>query len=84
LLLDVKLVLASRWTTHSHHLAAKAWIESAAQERMRPGSDVDIAVLFPKPITPNEVFNVQIELVESLSCDVLIDSPLPARSCEKK
>jgi len=30
-LLDVNLVLASRWTTHSHHLAAKAWIESATE-----------------------------------------------------
>ena len=28
-LLDVNLVLASRWTTHSDHLAAKAWINSA-------------------------------------------------------
>jgi uncharacterized protein len=32
-LLDVNLVLASRWTTHSHHLAAKAWIESAVEFR---------------------------------------------------
>ena len=30
-LLDVNLILASRWTTHSHHLAAKAWIESATK-----------------------------------------------------
>jgi len=28
-LLDVNLVLASRWTTHSDHLAARAWIDSA-------------------------------------------------------
>jgi predicted nucleic acid-binding protein len=28
-LLDVNLVLASRWTTHSDHPAAKAWIDSA-------------------------------------------------------
>ena len=28
-LLDVNLILASRWTTHPNHLAAKAWIDSA-------------------------------------------------------
>ena len=28
-LLDVNLILASRWTTHPDHLAAKAWIDSA-------------------------------------------------------
>ena len=27
-LLDVNLILASRWTTHPDHLAAKAWIDS--------------------------------------------------------
>jgi len=27
-LLDVNLLLASRWTTHPDHLAAKAWIDS--------------------------------------------------------
>jgi hypothetical protein len=27
-LLDVNLLLASRWTTHHDHLAAKAWIDS--------------------------------------------------------
>lgn len=27
-LLDVNLILASRWTTHADHLAAKAWIDS--------------------------------------------------------
>jgi predicted nucleic acid-binding protein len=27
-LLDVNLILASRWTTHPDHLAAKAWIAS--------------------------------------------------------
>jgi len=27
-LLDVNLILASRWTTHPEHLHAKAWIES--------------------------------------------------------
>jgi predicted nucleic acid-binding protein len=27
-LLDVNLILASRWTTHARHLAAKAWIDS--------------------------------------------------------
>ena len=27
-LLDVNLMLASRWTTHPDHLAAKAWIDS--------------------------------------------------------
>ena len=27
-LLDVNLILASRWTTHPEHLAAKAWIDS--------------------------------------------------------
>ena len=30
-LLDVNLILASRWTTHSDHLAAKAWIDSAGE-----------------------------------------------------
>ncbi len=30
-LLDVNLILASRWTTHSHHLAARAWIESVVE-----------------------------------------------------
>jgi len=30
-LLDVNLILASRWTTHADHLAAKAWINSAAE-----------------------------------------------------
>jgi hypothetical protein len=27
-LLDVNLILASRWTTHPDHFAAKAWIDS--------------------------------------------------------
>jgi len=27
-LLDVNLILASRWTTHAQHLAAKTWIDS--------------------------------------------------------
>ena len=27
-LLDVNVILASRWTTHPDHLAAKAWIDS--------------------------------------------------------
>ena len=27
-LLDVNLILASRWMTHPDHLAAKAWIDS--------------------------------------------------------
>ena len=27
-LLDVNVILASRWTTHPYHLAAKAWIDS--------------------------------------------------------
>jgi uncharacterized protein len=27
-LLDVNLILASRWTTHPEHLAVKAWIDS--------------------------------------------------------
>jgi predicted nucleic acid-binding protein len=27
-LMDVNLILASRWTTHPDHLAAKAWIAS--------------------------------------------------------
>lgn len=27
-LLDVNLILASRWTTHANHSAAKAWIDS--------------------------------------------------------
>jgi predicted nucleic acid-binding protein len=27
----VNLILASRWTTHSDHLAAKAWIDSARE-----------------------------------------------------
>jgi predicted nucleic acid-binding protein len=27
-LLDVNLILASRWTTHARHLEAKAWIDS--------------------------------------------------------
>jgi uncharacterized protein len=30
-LLDVNLILASRWTTHADHLAAKAWIDSAGK-----------------------------------------------------
>lgn len=30
-LLDVNLILASRWTTHSDHLAAKAWIDSVGE-----------------------------------------------------
>jgi uncharacterized protein len=30
-LLDVNLILASRWTTHSNHRAAKAWIDSTAE-----------------------------------------------------
>lgn len=29
-LLDVNFVLASRWTTHPEHVAAKAWIDSLA------------------------------------------------------
>jgi len=28
-LLDVNLILASRWTTHAQHLAAKTWIDAA-------------------------------------------------------
>ena len=28
-LLDVNFILASRWTTHASHAAAKAWIDSA-------------------------------------------------------
>ena len=27
-LLDVNMILASRWTTHPDHLAAKAWVDS--------------------------------------------------------
>ena len=27
-LLDVNLILASRWTTHADHLAAKAWVDT--------------------------------------------------------
>jgi hypothetical protein len=27
-LLDVNLILASRWTTHAQHLAAKAWVDA--------------------------------------------------------
>ena len=27
-LLDVNLILASRWTTHAQHLTAKAWLDS--------------------------------------------------------
>ena len=30
-LLDVNLILASRWTTHPDHSAAKAWIESVGK-----------------------------------------------------
>jgi predicted nucleic acid-binding protein len=30
-LLDVNLILASRWTTHSRHLDAKIWIDSVAE-----------------------------------------------------
>jgi predicted nucleic acid-binding protein len=30
-LLDVNLILASRWVTHSQHPTAKAWIESAVE-----------------------------------------------------
>jgi predicted nucleic acid-binding protein len=30
-LLDVNLVLASRWTTHPDHPAAKAWIDSVGK-----------------------------------------------------
>jgi uncharacterized protein len=30
-LLDVNLILASRWTTHPDHRAAKAWIDSAGE-----------------------------------------------------
>lgn len=30
-LLDVNLILASRWTTHAQHLAAKAWVDSARE-----------------------------------------------------
>jgi uncharacterized protein len=32
-LLDVNLILASRWKTHSHHSAARAWIESGVPFR---------------------------------------------------
>jgi uncharacterized protein len=30
-LLDVNLILASRWTTHPDHLSAKAWIDSLGE-----------------------------------------------------
>lgn len=30
-LLDVNFILASRWTTHPDHLAAKAWVDSASE-----------------------------------------------------
>jgi hypothetical protein len=30
-LLDVNLILASRWTTHPNHRAAKAWIDSSGE-----------------------------------------------------
>jgi len=47
---------------------------SAAQERMRPESDVDIAVLFPRAISQTELFDLQTALAEALSRDVdLID-----------
>jgi hypothetical protein len=29
-LLDVNMILASRWTTHADHLAVKAWVNSSA------------------------------------------------------
>ena len=47
---------------------------SAAAGRTRPDSDVDVAVLFPQSITPKELFELQTDLAEALSCDVdLID-----------
>lgn len=30
-LLDVNLILASRWTTHRDHLAAKSWVDSVGE-----------------------------------------------------
>lgn len=30
-LLDVNLILASRWTTHPNHLAAKSWVDSVVE-----------------------------------------------------
>jgi predicted nucleic acid-binding protein len=30
-LLDVNLILASRWTTHAQHLTAKAWVDSVGE-----------------------------------------------------
>jgi predicted nucleic acid-binding protein len=30
-LLDVNVILASRWTTHAEHLAAKAWVDSVGE-----------------------------------------------------
>ena len=30
-LLDVNVILASRWTTHPNHLAAKSWVDSVAE-----------------------------------------------------
>ena len=30
-LLDVNMILASRWTTHAEHVAAKAWIDSVSE-----------------------------------------------------
>lgn len=47
---------------------------SVAEGRTRPGSDVDIAVLFRKPITATALFELQNDLAEALSSDVdLID-----------
>jgi len=44
-----------------------------------------IAGLVGKPITAGKLFRLQTSLAEALLRDVvLIDSPLPARSCEKK
>ena len=47
---------------------------SVAEGRTRPGSDVDIAVLFRKPITAAALFELRNDLAEALSSDVdLID-----------
>jgi uncharacterized protein len=39
-LLDVNVILASRWTTHSDHVAVKSWIESATEFHTCPISEL--------------------------------------------
>ena len=39
-LLDVNLILASRWTTHPDYFAAKAWIDSVARFYTTPVTEL--------------------------------------------